>query len=83
MLIKQLELKSIFLRMIWFTGTFKTFVNKLFLKSKKKKKKWSAEAMRQDDVKSERRALMFEIRIWMKRSLAPQLQEKKIINKYK
>ena len=39
MLIKQLELKSIFLRMIWFTGTFKTFVNKLFLKSKKKKKK--------------------------------------------
>ena len=38
MLIKQLELKSIFLRMIWFTGTFKTFVNKLFLKSKKKKK---------------------------------------------
>ena len=50
MLIKQLELKSIFLRMIWFTGTFKTFVNKLILKSKKKKK-WSAEAMRQDDVK--------------------------------
>ena len=45
MLIKQLELKSIFLRMIWFTGTFKTFVNKLILKSKKKKK-WSAEAMR-------------------------------------
>ena len=38
MLIKQLELKSIFLRMIWFTGTFKTFVNKLFLKSEKKKK---------------------------------------------
>ena len=35
MLIKQLELKSIFLRMIWFTGTFKTFVNKLFFFFKK------------------------------------------------
>lgn len=57
---------------------FMVFINKLFKESFKRDNRW-IETMRQDDVKSEGMALTFEIRIWMKRSLATQLQEKKNI----